>query len=353
MNWNPEADIPDQFFEIPKVVYRDDPWYRGENSSQIRQLFGSDHDFFVEGKAVLMTQDNTRLAGFWHPQQRLEGKAAAYFGFWETDGNLDSNCDLFQQLKSWARSLGASTLIGPIDFSTYYRNRTRLTGGRPFLGEPYNPGYYASVLSSLGFRIALYYTTAIPKPWWLYRPLLLRKFGAYAIPDSFRVEPITVESFERNFNEFYRLTDGIFSENPGYRAITFDKFKATYFSYRHLLCSESSQFVFDGDRLVAFSLCMPDFLPLVYRGTPLQDIRFETHFSLLSRPILLAKTFGVDKDYRKHGLYNAMMHHSILGAKRLKYKDMFGCLVRQGNYSNSRVKLKYPIRKYALFGIDL
>lgn len=95
------------------------------------------------------------MAGFLAPGGRIEGEKAVYFGYWETKGEGGKDRALFEALERWARERGATKVCGPINFSTYGKNRVRLEvkdDGVPFVGEPYHRGDYAGILRELGFE---------------------------------------------------------------------------------------------------------------------------------------------------------------------------------------------------------
>jgi hypothetical protein len=148
--------VADEFVKLPWAVYGEDPVWIPEDPIELRWRFSDGNAWFERGDAHWWCiPGQARLAAFFVPDTRVDGRSVAYFGFWETTGDDRGSRRLFEAAESWARARGAEQLIGPIEFTTFSRYRL-LTGGeadaRPFLQEPYNPLSYPEIVRSLGYK---------------------------------------------------------------------------------------------------------------------------------------------------------------------------------------------------------
>ncbi|HVK99694.1 MAG TPA: hypothetical protein VM553_07780, partial [Dongiaceae bacterium] len=300
---------------------------------------------------------------FVHPQQRIDGKPVAWFGYWETADDLEINRDLFAQLENWAREQGAVALYGPIDFNTFSRNRLQLSdfGQSCFPGEPHNPEYYPRLLTQLGFDVERRYQSR----YHLDAPALSREMlprlqaSRAALQDQFRITRLTPDYWLTHLDELYPLVDTIFRDNFAYTPISRQQFEANCGdAFARILCPHTSVLATTLDGEVAgFFLCFPDYSPLLRDSNPqrlsAQDLRFDTHRALLQGPTLaLAKTGGVHPRFRQSGLFN-WMGLELVVAVGDHYDTLCGALMREDNPS-LRFGMICPLqRDYGLFSKTL
>lgn len=366
--FDPDQALPPQFAAIAQSVYADDPYWLGEDAVALQWRFSRANDFFQQGKAWLGVADGVvnsaaRLAGFVHPQQVVDGKPVAWFGFWETADLLAPNKKLFEQLEQWAREQGASALYGPIDFNTFGRNRLRLNDFDQscFPGEPYNPHYYPRLLTELGFGIERRYQSRFH----LQAPVLTDELqprlqaSRAALQDQFRITPLTPDYWLDHLDDLYPLVDTIFRDNFAYTPISRAQFGASCGeAFARTFCPRTSVLATtpDGD-VAGFFLCFPDYSPLLRHANPqrltLEKIRYDLHAQLLPQPTLaLAKTGGVHPRFRQSGLFNWMGLELVVRVG-MHYDLLCGALMREDNPS-LRFGMICPLqRDYGLFGKTL
>ncbi|UTW49360.1 hypothetical protein [Bacterioplanoides sp. SCSIO 12839] len=367
--------LPESFFQTAKNIYQNDPYWLGENPEVIQKAFSDSSDYQKNGgqvwaDVITSVNDNgseelSRLAGFYDPNMKIDGESVAYFGFWETADSTDNNTQLFQRFESWAKEQGAQTIYGPINFNTYGLNRiqvfseeSRAEGKKaetaPFIGEPYNPEYYASLLDGLGYSIRYRYFTRInnnpAELAAMVAPILER--GKTALAGEFEFHRFTGDIWREKLSELYPITDKMFRNNFAYSPISEEQFKAACGEpFAKKLCPNSSVLVTDRDGSIAgYFLVFPDFSPLIRQGiTTAEEANFEQHFDVLPEPCMaLAKTGAVHPDYRKAGLFTLMsMQLTTWGAPY--YQRMAASLVREDNPSLKYASNGEQERGYALY----
>jgi len=360
--WQPGQPVADEFFAIAAQVYDGDPHWIPENQSAIRAQFSADNPYFERCEAeIFLAKDQCRLVGFFNGQQPIEGETVAYFGYWETVNDVELNREIFSEFFDWAKKKGATRVYGPINFTTYGDNRLRIDsfGESAFIGEPYNPDYYPSILEKLSFDKKFGYMSQIAPD---VNQVIKLVSPAYhkmmqQIEGQFTVERLTGDIWMDNLDVLYPLVDLIFRQNFAYSPISEATFKkACGESFAKKLDPETSVLVRDAKgRIAGFFIVYPDYGELVNQSGKEQHavtadtVNFAEHYPLLSEPRLaLAKTGGVHPDYRSAGLFTLMSMQVTLWAED-RYERIAGAMVREDNHSLNYAKHGEIQRNYALF----
>ncbi|MGZ3425178.1 MAG: hypothetical protein ACXVCV_00950, partial [Polyangia bacterium] len=221
------AGVPEGFLELPHQLYRDDPRWIPEESAAVARAFSpenrwhetrSAHSFCVPGRA--------RAAAFFDPGCAIDDATAAFFGYWESSGDLAADRALFARVVEWARQRGAARLYGPINFTTAFGYRVLLSAepdGLPFPGEPYNPTWYGERLGALGLTLARRYLTQhvdrqrASASLERHRPLRLRLEER-----GYRFSQLDHAEWLGRLAELHGLADQMFAGNFAYTPFGFD-----------------------------------------------------------------------------------------------------------------------------------
>lgn len=362
--WDGAKALPNTFLELPGRVYEKHPYWIPETAPLTQYMFSVENPYFSTGKVWVMSNESTRLAGFIAPHQQIDGKLAAYFGYWETLNHTDENQLAFREFEAWAKREGASVVYGPINFSTYGMYRVRIDSfDKPaFIGEPYNPDYYPDLLTGMGYRLAMRYGSS----------------GAESLDESvdknanfidsleeellksYRIRLVTERYWMENISKLYVLADEIFKENFAYTPITEEIFKKICGeSFFKKLCAHSSVVAETkaGD-IAGMMLNFPDYAPLVQLGaeSPIsqEQVDFNQCFDLLPKPkTLLLKTAAVTPAHRGKHLYTYLFLKSTQNA--LPYYDSsLACLFSLDNPSKKAVdRIGDGLRQYGLYSKEL
>lgn len=345
-----ENDLPESFLSIAQKVYNDIGLKYTETSDGLSKQLR----LFKEEQELIIYTDNEelRLLGIF-PRD----SAVAYFGYWESTNNTEQNKKAFDLLKEDAKRNGYKEIVGPINFNTYLPYRVRI-GKYPswiqFDKEPVNPTYYLNLLINNGFEICTEYesrmiTKETIKDVYFSKESILNDLKK--IPFDFI--PITTSFWTEFREEIYHLIHETFGDNPFYRKITFEQFNSIFTdNFVSRLCPHSSVTFRDqkSGKLAAISLCHPNYMELNERP---EDISFKTHYHLLKKKTLLAKSVGVHPQFRSNGLMNFLGAYGMISFQEY-YEEVLFCLMREGNFS-LRFSDYFPHDKsvYALFNYKL
>lgn len=362
--WLPDAKLSENFLDLPHRIYKDHPFWIPESRAVVNFMFGEGNNYFQHGKVWLGYNSKSRLAGFIAPHQLIDGKRAAFFGYWESEMSLDSNQELFEQFEAWAIKNQAEVVFGPINFSTYgmYRIRIDDFSSRQFIGEPYNPEYYPELLDRLGYEVSRTYATSTT------HDLTASAEDTAGLLDSIRsriesefiIKPVTSDYWMQNIERLHKLSLEIFKENFAYTPVSLADFKKVCGeSFAAKICKHSAVAAetMDGD-IAGMMLSFPDYSPLVNQAAddPVSpdSVNFEEHFDTIPGPrTLLLKTAGVSDRYRGKQLYTYLFYHCI--ERALPYYDSsLGCLFIQDNLSRKASdRITNQLRHYGLYSKEL
>lgn len=358
--------VPDAFLDLPHTVYAGDPRWIPEDRNAVARALSRDHDWFGTGRATgFYIPERARLVVFREPSFSVDGRQAAFFGFWEHADTGDATARLLCEAEAWARSAGAEVLYGPVDFNTSRRYRLRLDAepdAPTFLGEPYNPSHYPALLDAAGYSVARRYLSQIGTR----QPVRVEqkeRVSAAVVAAGYDIEPLDGATWRENLRELKQLADAIFADNFAFSPESFDTFARGYGdAVARRLCPRTSLLARgpDGD-IVGFVLIYPEYGPLVVQGAgaarlATTELSFTDHWPVLERigeRTAVVRTIGVHPAHRARGVMDALMAEAV--ARGVQYYDRWiGALIDESNWSRrfgaSQTDYK---RSYALFAKPL
>ncbi|MGZ3407677.1 MAG: hypothetical protein ACXVAN_14605, partial [Polyangia bacterium] len=105
------AELPAGFLELPHQLYRDDPRWIPEEPDAVARAFSPANRWLQTGMAQpFCLPGRARAAAFFDPRCAIDGAPAAFFGYWESVGDLEADRALFARVVEWARARGAARL---------------------------------------------------------------------------------------------------------------------------------------------------------------------------------------------------------------------------------------------------
>ena len=359
------SSVDDAFVDLPETVYANDPRWIPEESVAVRAAFSSANDWFASGTALTMCSPGAaRLAVFRANDCCVDGRPAAFFGYWEQAGHASSSDRLFHEAKTWARDQGAEVLYGPINFTTHGPYRLLLEaepGAQPFVGEPYNPATYPALLESLGFRVARRYVTQTSDG-----PLETHRIDVARIAlleAGYTLRPLDGAQWRAMLGDLKPLADSMFARNFAFTPISYESFARGYGeSVARRMCPRTS-LVAHGPRgdIAGFVLVYPDYSPLVAQSAGSERIAasalsFAEHAPLLEQRgqrTAIVRTIAVAPVHRGRGLSHAL-GAAVVASGAAHYDRWIGALIRDDNPSRRFGDTQaHTLRRYALYVTDL
>lgn len=341
MDWQPEKNLPEAFHHVALKVYQNDSLWLPETYAELANSFGTKNPYFSNAKAWLdYVPEQTRLAGFFNPELKIEGRAVAFFGYWETLDQLEPNQTLFLRFEQWAKANGAEMVYGPVNFSTHRLYRVRLNyfehGCYP--GESYNPSYYPALLEKLGYSLdqqyySLYSISDLPR----IIDFMSQYEGAPKIfqRKGLRIQPITPDYWYQNRQKFAQSIHKMFKQNFAYTEMPYEEFdRAVIEPFGRRLCPYVSTMALDAeDNIAGIYIVFPDYAPLMRQGAQnpvaAADINYEQHFPLLESPTGIAKVVASHPAYRRYGVTTMLVMEAVKQAVARGYIRLVAGMMRK------------------------
>jgi hypothetical protein len=355
--------LPEGFAELPAAVYAADPMWIPEDPAETAFAFSSANPWFRAGRArTLSIPGRARVAVFCDPRTVIEGRPAAFFGYWESIGDPEAEAALMARACDWAREQQCETLYGPINFSTALAYRLRIgaePGAIPFPGEPYNPVAYPSRLLALGFTEHQRYLTQVGTIEQVRATRdRRRQVARRVLARGYRVQTLTPAEWLARLPELYPLVDAIFRENFAYTPIPYEAF-ALLLGQKMVarMCPHTSVLALTPNGEVG-GVCIlyPSYGPLCVQGAgaqrvPAAAINYAEHEPLLRGrgPVgWILKTIGVAPPFRRRGLTEAMVVEAFDRAEG-RFDYLLGALIREDNASRNIAPAYGGERTYVLY----
>ena len=358
------AGVDEPFADLPHEVYATDPRWIPEEREALAHAFSARNPWLATGRAATFcVPDRARLAVFRDPGCCVQGRAAAFFGYWEHRGAPDASLALLGEAREWARAAGAELLCGPVDFTTFGRYRLRLSAepdAGTFAGEPYNPPGYPDLLAAAGLAPVQHYVTQVAA---LGPDAAAAKAPARdaVLAAGYTIEPLDARRWTAMLPELHGAADEIFGANFAYTPVSFASFAASHgAAVARRLCPRTSLVARAPDgALAGFALVYPDYAPLLAQGgaaVPASGVSFAEHAPLLARAgarTAVVKTVGVAAAHRRRGVMDAL-GVSVLERGRAHYDRWIAALMRADNPSRRFGAAHAGVeRRYALYACTL
>ncbi len=151
-----------EFVNLPKILYRDDPVWVCPLDNDIHAVFDpAKNVYYKHGEAARwILKDNKgkligRIAAFIdHNTSGLHDQPTGGIGFFECVNDLDAANQLFDTARKWLKEKGMEAMDGPINFGETDSYWGLLVDGfsHPSYEIAYNPSYYRELFESYGFQ---------------------------------------------------------------------------------------------------------------------------------------------------------------------------------------------------------
>lgn len=352
--------LPDSFFDLCKTVYSDYPGYIPEDRQHIRQLFDpAEHDLLRHADVWVGLEDNkARLVATRHPDY---GDGVVYFGYWETVADFDINKKLFSEMETWAKSRGANTIVGPIDFTT--ANRYRLLHNRfdsnNFQNEPFNPPYYVDYCEKLGFSLYETYFTDLIRvervEGQVFTEPAVQRYMNNFLKSKILIHPLTSEFFLDHAHEIVDLLFNALRTNVAIMRSSHKDYDLLWNQkMARWLCPFTSLYATDRHgRIIGCIFIMPDYGELLRQCAmnriSIADINHSEHFKLLQRPRALVKTVGVDPVYKNTPLFYALCDKAFPRLRALYFDVAIALTSNNSNLKLGGMDQRAKYREYGLY----
>jgi Acetyltransferase (GNAT) family len=218
-----------RFLRVPYGVYRNDPHWVAPLLSDRRQVLGPDNPFFRHAQMALWVatragRDVGSVAGIVDEHHNARHReTTAFFGFFESVDDIAVSQLLLDAVRGWARRLGMTRLLGPMNPSINEECGLLVEGfdAPPVVMMTYNPRYYAELFAEAALRRCkdlLAYDVALDG-----RLLArLERLAARALDRAggVTVRPVAKRAFARDLAKIQEVYNTAWEDNWGHVPMT-------------------------------------------------------------------------------------------------------------------------------------
>ncbi|WP_187263568.1 GNAT family N-acetyltransferase [Pontibacter beigongshangensis] len=318
------------FIDFPHELYKNDPYY-------VPELYIAQRDLLTPGKHPFHEHSALQLF-LAYENDRIVGRVAAilnnnhnafnhtkdgFFGFFDCicDGEVADR--LFQQVHQWLMDKGATTMIGPVNFSTNESCGLLIEGfdSSPMAMMPYNYRYYVQLLEQLGFQkkvdLLAYQFLAEnfnDKPYRLSE--IIRKRLAQK---DITIRPINLKNYQEEAANLREIYNSAWDKNLGFVPMTPKEFDYLAKDLKLIVDPDFCLVAEHNGKMIGFSLAIPDINQIqkkISKGRLFPTGIFK--LLLLRKKINAVRilALGVVEGYRKLGI-EAVFY----GAAMQKYRE--------------------------------
>jgi GNAT superfamily N-acetyltransferase len=310
-----------RFLRVPYGIYRHDRNWVAPLLSDRRQVLGPENPFFTHARLALWVvsqhgRDVGSIAGIVdeHHNARHD-EATAFFGFFESVNDPAVSQLLLGAVRTWARGLGMTRLIGPMNPSINEECGLLVEGfdAPPVIMMTYNPPYYADLLVQAEFKRCkdlLAYCIVLDDSRLARLERLATRVLARA--GTVTVRPVDRRSLGRDLAKIQAVFNAAWEDNWGHVPMTDPEIEFMAKRLIPLLDEEIVLLAEDQGEAVAFILSLPDFNePLGRLRGRLLSPRFPLvlpYLLRLKRPrFVRVMAMGIKREYRQRGIDAALI----------------------------------------------
>lgn len=331
-----QVKTPDElkrFIEFPYALYKKDPNWAPPLISEMREMFSDKNPFWKHSEKALFLVSGPgggtigRIAAIIDENHnRFHGEKCGFFGFFECREDAAASRILFDAALSFLRSRGMAIVRGPMNPSTNDECGLLVEGpDEPAkIMMPYNPPYYADLISSAGFYKAkdliafVTDTGRVPaKRLSSISERVLKRNPAISI------RPIKKDDFENEVKIIMDIYNAAWEKNWGFVPFTDDEIFYMAGKLKRIVDPGLLQIAFYGRDPAGFIMTLPDINEALkkIRGrlTPLAALRFFYYFKKIKS--LRVLTMGVKKRYHQMGIESLLYYRSLKEALEKGYKE--------------------------------
>jgi hypothetical protein len=273
-----------------------------------------------------------------------------FIGYYDCIDNSAVASLLFKNAQLIAKqNPSIQSIVGPYNASFWlgYRMKIDQFTEKPYMGEPYNKSYYQAQFIDNGFALS---QTYVSNEYGLaFNKKDVTEFAAAkhrAATKKYVIKSPKASEFTQTLENAYEMFTTLYSDFPGYRAITKGEFMASFKDLQYVLNYSFVKFAYHNDTLVGFAVAFPDYGNLLHRPMTkwtllqiiLRKIRAQRYIIMYLG--VLPEHSGLGKALVRPLVVAALMRGArIIGALALKDKVT-------ASYAKSMIKKQYS---YALY----
>jgi len=355
-----------KFIDFPHDLYADDPNY-------VPELFMAQEDLLNTAKHPFHEHSQVQLY-LAYDGDKIVGRIAAilngnhntfnkttdgFFGFFDAINDNEVTSMLFAEVEKWLRAKGATTIIGPVNFSTNETCGVLIEGfnSPPVAMMTYNKPYYIPLLEKQGLAkktdlIAYNFgDTGYNDKVVALQRVLTERLNRRGIT----IRPVNIKDFKNEVARLNEVYNAAWDKNLGFVPMTEKEFEFMAKDMKQVLDPQFCLVAEHEGKAIGFALAIPDInqvLIKVKRGRLFPFGIFKLLFGLGKVNGIRIIALGVTEPYRKAGI-DACFYASIINRYReKKFKYAEASWILEDNTLMNQAILQIngdPYKRYRIF----
>ena len=352
----------DRFVKLPFRLYRNDPnWVPPLIGDAKRTLTPGQNPFWdhAERELYLAIRDQEvvgRVAAIYDRNyNEYRHSHVGYFGFLETEDDIEVAQALFSTVKTFARSRGATTIYGPATPSLNDEVALLVDpfDSPPMIKMPYNPPYYPQLVEKSGFtKVKDFHAYAIrtdaPVPEKLQRVMAKLKEKPGLV-----VRPADLSRLDGELALIREVYNDAWSDNWDHVPMTSDEIIDLARQLKSLVRPETCPFVFYKGEIAGVCVSLPDYNQVLKKMNgrlfPFGWLTFLIQRRRIDQARLWA--LGVKRKFHNLGFDSLLYYESFMGARRLGYRWGEVSMILEDNVSIIRPIKMWGGKLYKTFRV--
>ncbi len=320
------ADL-DRFVKLPFRLYRDDPnWVPPLISDLKRTLAPSRNPFWIhaERDLFLATRDGKAIGRIAAIEDRnynqFHQSRLAFFGFFETEDDLEVAGALLDAASNFARTRGLATVYGPANPSLNDEVAMLVDpfDSPPLVKSSYNPAYYPRLVEAAGFaKVKDFYAFAMEAD----RPIpekYERMVKLLSTRPEIKIQYPDINNLKPSLDLIKQVYNDAWSNNWDFAPMTEAEVDDLAIQLRPLIIPDFIPIIMFNGEIAAMSIGLPDYNQVLKklngRLFPFGWATFLREKKRINQARLW--TLGVMQKFRHQGLDALLYYESLLAARR-------------------------------------
>lgn len=354
------------FIDFPHDLYRDDKNY-------VPELFIAQRDLLTPGKhpfhdhssvQPFLAYDGNKVVGriaavFNNNHNSFNNTSDGFFGFFDCIDDTKVAKKLLEAASNWLKAKGATTIIGPVNFSTNETCGLLVEGYDmpPVVMMTYNKRYYENLLKAndLQKKVDLFAFRVVAESF-NDKPLkLLETLKQRLANKNITIRPLNLKNFKQEAKNLREVYNSAWDKNLGFVPMTDKEFDYMAKDLKMIVDPDFCMIAEHEGKIVGFALCIPDInqvLIKIRKGRlfPTGLFKLLTQKKKINAIRVLA--LGVTENYRKLGI-EAVFYGQIIKTCQNKNFVMAECswtLEHNDLINNAILKINgEPYKRYRIF----
>lgn len=344
------------FVDLPWSIYKNDPYWVAPLKMAVKDLLNPKHPFYktADVKAWLAEAHGKPVGRIMaihnHSFNKHMANSEGHFGWFECINDIEVARALVNAASTHLKSLGLTSVLGPMNPGTNYECGILVDkfDDHPQIMMTYNPPYYETLLSDLGFTKAMDLLAYNFLPDSILPPIILEIAARTEKKNNVTYREVNLKNWKAELDIMFDIYNSAWESNWGFVPMTKEEFYHTAKDLKSIVDPTLIQFAMVDGVEAGFILTLLD-LNQVFKSIPSGKLSPSAIYKLLTAKKRINRArvvmMGIKKEYRKKGLETLLYKHSQLAVQknpRLKNLEMSWILETNIEMNKPLVRMSGP-----------